>query len=314
MIDRRSLFLSLALSLCLSIALLVLFAHVGSQPASAEAASRPETPAEQCAPAPIEAAPAGQPAAPAPGDARLRAIADNMVTPSGFVNQRAVRALRAAGTAAVPLLLERFTGEEETGQEAILSVLSHVDDPRATEALLEALGYDPSPRMAAKIGEAIRTRGEDRFCERLAALAGSPSPSVRAGAAIALRTCPPRTGAVVLVRLIKRDDDETVRRHALESLRTGPRDILEQALTFAFEDPSPEVREAAVHMTGMNGFALFQEDLRRLLRSDPTTRVRRAARRALSLLHAQGGIPHSGDAPRDEEPLGGMADTEPPPE
>jgi HEAT repeat protein len=279
-IDQRTLTTSIVISACVSAALLLLFSSMASKTEQAEAATRTVT-----RPIRAEENPTvRQDIARKSLQQRIQAIADNLVTPSGHLNQRAVRALRAQGPAVVPVLLGRFTGEETAVQEGILMVLGDSGEAAVTERLLDVLESGVSPPMAVKIGTAIRTQGDAVFCKRLEGMVTAESPAIRLAAAVALGTCPSRTAAVALVRLVKSDDDENVRTRALASLKASHPAFLEQALTFSLLDSSPRVRLAAVRVVEEHRCADFADELRGLLKHDPAPSVKRAARRALGAL------------------------------
>jgi HEAT repeat protein len=287
-IDRKTFFLSLALAAGFSLLLLVVFAHLGPQHHVAEAtphAPDPAPPREVPARAPVTKAARIPRRSTAPHrerrTRRFEAIIDNLVTPSGQVNQRAVRALRVSGPAVVPALLDRFTGEATRFQEAILLVLSGFDDPEIGERLLAALEAEPPERFALAIGSALRARGDPRLCERLEELTQAPRAPARAAAALALRSCPGGSAAAALVRLLKTDDSATVRVSALSALGDSHEAFLDQALGIALADRAQQIRLEAVRIVERHRLTRFAAELEPLL-DDPAPAVGRAARRALA--------------------------------
>jgi HEAT repeat protein len=288
-INRRVVTISSALSLAIATALLSFFSTMTPTQPAAEAAEMEQAP------------PAGgdDDRAARIVDTRIRAIADNLTTPAGHINQRAVRALQAQGPAAIPVLLERFTGDDTRRQEALLHVLKNISEPAVTEALIQALERGPTPSMAAKIGLALNTQGEEHFCDRLRELTQARDPAVRASAACALRTCGDRASAVVLLRLLKSDDDPSVRREAIASLGQSPLPFLEQGLHQALNDSGDRVRAEAVRIVGARRLSAFAEPLSHLAGNDPAPRVKAQARRMLALLSRDEAPPS--ENPADEE-------------
>ncbi len=277
-INQRIVSTSVVLSFCICTVLLLLFSQVGSDKDHAEAATRPvDGPPRQ------ESAP-HRDRARSSLDQRIQAIADNLLTPSGHLNLRAVRALRAQGSCVVPVLLSRLTGEEAPMQEAILAVLADFGEAQVTERLLDVLEGQISPRMAIKIGAAIRTQGASRFCSRLEEMTVAEQPAVRLGAAVALRTCPSRPSAAALVQLLKTDDEEDIRVHALTSLKAAHGAFLEQALHISLSDASPRVRLEAIRAVEEHRLVGFAGELRGMLKYDPDPSVKRVARRTLAVL------------------------------
>ncbi|HAK94407.1 MAG TPA: hypothetical protein DCM87_05255 [Planctomycetes bacterium] len=193
-------------------------------------------------------------------------------------------ALQAIGTPVIPFLLPRFSGEENPGQEAILQVLEAFSEPEVACHLIDVLATVRSGRMGRRIGAAVHAMGDTQCCERLIELVEHECAAVRLGAAVALRTCPAGDSAAALTRQISQDPSAECRLEALESLAAAPDDAAEDALRLAVRDEAADVRLAAVKMLARRRLASFQEELRRLSRSDSSPQVRKACAQALLAL------------------------------
>jgi HEAT repeat protein len=216
-----------------------------------------------------------------PDEKRIRTIARNLLTPEGKVNPHAIAALQSLGPDVIPIILHRFTGEETPEQEALLSVLEAFSEPAVAHHLMSVLPSTQSKAMARKIGGAIHTLGDVQCCERLAELAGDNNEAARLAAAIALRTCPADTSAATLVRQLNEDSSSECRIEALEGLAPASEAFANEAIRLTLQDKVPDVRLAAVKMITRRRAVNFQEDLKRLARSDSSPHVRKASSQAL---------------------------------
>ncbi len=296
-ITRRVLLTSLALSIALTAALLIILASIGGAPPPAEAAGRAlasATDGGAVAAAPLRLAAASD----ENGEGRVRAIAHNLVSPTGRINARAVTALQALGSPVIPFLLPRFYGEDNPTQEAILQVLEAFNEPEVVGHLIDTIATVQSPRMGRRIGAAVHAMGNARCCDQLLELVFHEREAVRLGAAVALRTCLSANSAAALTRQISQDPSAECRLAALESLAAAPDDAAEEALLLAVRDDAADVRLAAVKMLARRRLAGFQDELRRLSRSDSSPQVRKACAQALLALRM-----HGAAEPEDPEPL-----------
>ncbi len=214
-------------------------------------------------------------------DQQTRAVLDNLITQSGQINDKAVEALKAAGPDIIPVLLMKFNGTNDPEQKALLSVLQTYNTYEVTEHLILTLESSPDTAMAIRIGHAIHAEGNEQFCNRLCELTTNPAPTLRLGAAIALRSCPADRSAGDLLRLIREEQNPAIGKEALISLSSAPQAFIRQALDIALAHESPQVRYNAVAIIDQRNFSDYSENLRNMLRNDPSNRVRKACARAL---------------------------------
>lgn len=273
----RNLVISFLCAAAASMLIVTLVSRVGVAGATAQAHAR--------APATVHASDRAPPPAPdLPGDRNVRTFIDNLVTPTGHVNHRAVRALQAMGPDVVHHLLPRFTGRDGTEQEALLAVLKAFAVPEVAAHLVDVLGNEPSQHMAAMIGSTLHTQGDPQMCRRLIELLESGTDPMRLAAAAALRTSPPHLCAAALLRALEGERTPAVKLQILQTLAAAPLSFLEQGIEETLADEDEGLRLKAVQIIADKKLTSFAARLHPMVADDPSPRVRRQAAQALVTL------------------------------
>jgi HEAT repeat protein len=218
----------------------------------------------------------------------------------------------------VPILQEALAKDPaEQVREAAASALGGVDDPRATQALLDAARSDRSRRVRKEAVQALGESGSPEALKALDELARKASDlDVRKEAVEALaRRASPQDAASLFDALVFEDTYEELRHQALDGLGSLPRaaslpilrriverhhdgEVRHKALELlveaapaqeaaalcekiAFDDPSGDVQEAAVEaLAGLppeQGLA----SIRKLAATHPNPELRERALKAL---------------------------------
>lgn len=214
-------------------------------------------------------------------DPKIRAILDNLLTPSGAVNQRAVSTLKAMGPDILPGILNQFNGSATKRQEALLSIIAGFQTPATASHLMDTLSTSPSTEMAVSIGHALVIPDEPALRSRLSVLARSSDPVIRLGAAIAMRSGPKGAFTGELLLMITHDNFSDIRQEALISMTDAPAAFREKALTLALTDKSAKVRLAAVRIIREKQLPRFLDPLESLLRQESSQKIRKAAAQAI---------------------------------
>jgi HEAT repeat protein len=162
--------------------------------------------------------------------------------------------------------------------------LGHIDDPKAVQPLLSALGdQDSSVRVTAI--ESLGSLRDVRASQALGNSLRDPEPSVRAAAAATLGLIGDNGSVHMLIQTVT-DRHWNVRKAAVESLARIKDPSAVEALSTALRDPDHDVRESACRALAQIKEPRSIEALVGAL-TDTQTSVRQAAASALRLIDAE---------------------------
>jgi len=152
-----------------------------------------------------------------------------------------IEALVRHGTSTVDLLLSQVTAEDLEVRRSAVVALGRIGDPRATSALINALGDES---LALDAANALGQIGDPQAFEGLLSLIGN--------------------------------EDASIRQAAVSALNSVIQPSMSERIIPLLHDPDPNVRESAVKIAGYFGYPEAGSALVELSR-DPNERVRCAA-------------------------------------
>jgi HEAT repeat protein len=190
-------------------------------------------------------------------------------------------ALAKLDGAILPQLEQRLKGPDESLRAGVARVMGESRDPRAVQALLEAVST--AGDTGATSAAALIQIGDPAAVEPLIELLDNGSEQVRLYAAYALGGLKDRRAVTALARTLG-DPSSSVRGIAAHALgQIGSRDALEP-LGRALDDRSSHVRATAAYALASIGDRSAMPQLEARLRSDADPTVRKAAQEAIDAL------------------------------
>ena len=221
---------------------------------------------------------------------------------SASVRLAAVEALgQLADPRAIDALAEALKSDSDARvREAAASALGEIDSPRAVPALIAALGSERVVAVRAKIAWALGEIEDARAVDALSAAVRDAAPEVRQQAVWALGEIESPSAVNALIPVLRDADAETRKQAAWALGEIGSADAL-PALVAATKDGDAQVREQAVESLGDIQDARALPALTAAL-SDDEVEVRRRAVDAIGSLELRSAPPALIAALRDRDP------------
>ena len=257
----------------------------------------PESPNE-----PGERAEIQSPASAQSRDRAVPALLSVVGDENANVRLAAVQALgQLSDPRAIDALAEAMRNDTDPRvREAAASALGEIDSPRAVPALIAALGAERVVAVRAKIAWALGEIEDARAVDVLSTALRDQAVEVRRQAVWALGEIE-SPAAVPMIITALRDSDPEMRKQAASALgEIGSADAV-TALSAATKDPDAEVRDQAVSALGEIADARALPALTAAL-SDDEVEVRRTAVSAIGSLELRSAPPGLIAALRDRDP------------
>jgi beta-lactamase regulating signal transducer with metallopeptidase domain len=194
-------------------------------------------------------------------------------------------------------------GESPDGQTSALVTLLESPDPKVREHAATALGKSRDPRAVpalvnrlndtdAKVREhvaaALGNIGDERAISALAKIIATDSSSrVREHAASAIGHIGGNDAYDALVNVYNSDDEVGVRAHAAYGLGLSKDRRAFDLLLDGLNSRHAEIRSHCAEALGLLGDRRAEQEIRKLLRDDPSPKVWEAANRALKMLEGK---------------------------
>ena len=225
------------------------------------------------------------------GDTAVSALLSVVTDENESVRLAAVQALgELQDPRAIDALVQALkTDTDARVREAAAEALGQIDNPRAVPGLIAALASEKVPAVREKIAAALGEIGDARAVEPLGAAVRDPEAQVRREVVQALGQLESRAAVPMLIPALKDSDVET-RRHAAEALGQLESPDALDALAAATKDADAEVRKEAVEALGQIQDKKALAALSAAVR-DSEVEVRRAAVEAIGQLEGLGSVP-----------------------
>jgi HEAT repeat protein len=183
------------------------------------------------------------------GQRTTRLLIEQLAAPDVEVREAAVMILGQVGDpAAVPALVDLLVQDDEL-TITTAGALAKIGDRRASNALLDLLGH-PSAAVRQAVISAINSLGHPDMARQTIALIQDPDPRVRESAVKIAGYFGYPECADLLLAAATTDDDENVRRAAVEHLPYVEDGRVVATIRRALQHESPAVRAAAAHAYG----------------------------------------------------------------